>query len=99
MDAHNRVNERMRQLPAVERLVESASQGAPLERWSLLAAARRVLEEARGDLRRDADRPVPEISDLARQTRRLAEVLERPWPQRSPGCSWHVWRAGPSTGA
>jgi L-seryl-tRNA(Ser) seleniumtransferase len=82
MDAHNRVNERMRQLPAVERLVDSASPGAPLERWSLLAAARRVLEEARGDLRRDPDRPVPELEDLARRTRRLAEALDRPWPQR-----------------
>jgi L-seryl-tRNA(Ser) seleniumtransferase len=82
MDAPNRVNERLRQLPAVERLVESAGGGASVARWSLLAAARRVLEAARGGLRGDPDRPVPGLAELAQQTRRLAEALERPWPRR-----------------
>jgi L-seryl-tRNA(Ser) seleniumtransferase len=82
MDAQNRVNERLRQLPAVERLVESAGRGVPLARWSLVAAARRVLERARSGLRGDPDLRVPELADLAEEARRLAATLERPWPRR-----------------
>jgi L-seryl-tRNA(Ser) seleniumtransferase len=82
MDAQNRVNERLRQLPAVDRLVESVGGGAPLARWSLLAAARRVLEDARGRLRGEPDAPVPALAELAQETRWLAQALERPWPRR-----------------
>lgn len=79
MDAPNPVNEQLRQLPAVDRLIAAAG-GGDRVRWSLGAAARAVLEEARAALRAGGA-PEP-LETLAERTRERAAALERPFPRR-----------------
>ena len=51
MDRPEGVNARLRQLPAVERLVAAVLEDGGLARWSALAAAREILEQERARLR------------------------------------------------
>jgi L-seryl-tRNA(Ser) seleniumtransferase len=81
VDAPDRVNELLRQLPAVERLIEAAGEHGEFERWSLLAASRRVLVELRRELREAERAGPPDLEALAARTRRLAAEIERPWPR------------------
>ncbi|MFQ5514168.1 MAG: L-seryl-tRNA(Sec) selenium transferase [Myxococcota bacterium] len=83
MDGPQTVNARYRQLPAVERLVSEAGEGTDLARWSLLAAARSVLAEARRAIAGEAEaQGNPPASPLAARTRALASRLERDFPRR-----------------
>jgi len=82
MDRKPRVNERFRQLPAVDVLVDSAANGTETARWSLLSAARAALEEARNELRASPDAEPPDLTELARRVRSRAAALERPAPRR-----------------
>jgi L-seryl-tRNA(Ser) seleniumtransferase len=76
------VNEELRALPAVDRLVEAALAGRELERWSLLAAARAVLEETRTALLAGTAAPEASLEQLAERVRERARRLERPFPRR-----------------
>jgi L-seryl-tRNA(Ser) seleniumtransferase len=82
MDSPDPVNARLRRLPAVERLVEAAGRDAPSARWSLLAAARRVLATARAALVDDPSQPERGLEALAGDVRELAAELEGPAPRR-----------------
>ncbi len=83
MDGPDSVNARLRQLPAVDLLVETAADGASVPRWALLAAARSVLDVARaGLLREPGTRRAPGAEDLAGRVRIRARGLCRPWPRR-----------------
>ena len=82
MDRANRVNARLRQLPQVDRLVESAGAGTDLARWSLLGAARSVLESTRAGSLADPEASASTLEDIVRRTRELARRLESPSPQR-----------------
>ena len=82
MDRSNGVNARFRQLPAVDRLVERAGQGGGLARWSLLEAARDVLESSRAAMRAGTGGPELSLEVLAERVRGLARRLEQPSPRR-----------------
>ncbi len=82
MDRPDPVNERLRQLPAVDRLVDSAANGADLQRWSLLAAARDVLEQARRGIRSADAQLATDLPALCARTRERARALEAPYPRR-----------------
>jgi len=79
MERPKPVNAHLRQLPAVDRLVELVRGGRRLARWSALHAARHVLARAREELRRG--RELLPLEELARDSRRRAEGLERPFPR------------------
>lgn len=70
------VNPRLRALPAVDRLVEAAGSGSGSARWSLLAAAREVLEETRAALLGGAPESAGELGALAEKVRLRAARLE-----------------------
>ena len=74
------VNAQLRGLPAVDRLVEAAREGSELARWSVLAAARAVLEETRAALVAGAS--APDLEVLAATVRERARRLETPFPRR-----------------
>jgi L-seryl-tRNA(Ser) seleniumtransferase len=74
------VNAQLRGLPAVDRLVEAALAGSKLGRWSVLAAARAVLEETRAALVAGAEGADP--AALAAAVRERAHRLEAPFPRR-----------------
>jgi L-seryl-tRNA(Ser) seleniumtransferase len=76
------VNARLRGLPAVDRLVEAALEGSELERWSVLAAARGVLEETRAALVAGATEAETALASLAATVRGRAAQLEAPFPRR-----------------
>lgn len=76
------VNAQLRQLPAVDRLVEAALSGGGLSRWSVLAAARQVLEETRAALIADAATATSDPEALASGVRERARRLEEPFPRR-----------------
>ena len=76
------VNPGLRALPAVDRLVEAAGSGSGATRWSLLAAAREVLEEARAALLTGAPESEGELGTLAERVRIRADRLEAPFPRR-----------------
>jgi len=81
MERVDPVNAQLRQLPAVDSLVEGAGAGTGLARWSLLAAARVVLHDARDALvSGSSDGGIAE--DLPDRVRTLARTLERPAPGR-----------------
>ncbi len=82
MDRSDGVNARFRQLPAVDRLVERAGQGGGLARWSLLEAARDVLESSRAAMRAGTGGPDLSLEVLAERVRGLARRLEQPSPRR-----------------
>ncbi len=82
MDDSGAVNARLRRLPAVDRLVDSAADGVELRRWSLLAAARAVLEQRRQRILADTEAVESDPAELAGETRRLAARLESPHPRR-----------------
>jgi L-seryl-tRNA(Ser) seleniumtransferase len=82
MDGPDRVNARLRRLPAVDRLVDSAGTGPPLARWSLLAAARAVLTQARQQIQAGEAQVETSLEILAGLTRARAMQLERPYPRR-----------------
>ena len=76
------VNAELRGLPAVDRLVEAALEGAELARWSVLAAARSVLAETRAALLAGAADTATDLAALAERVREGARRLERPFPRR-----------------
>lgn len=76
------VNPQLRALPAVDRLVEAAGSGSGSARWSLLAAAREVLEETRAALLGGAPESAGELGSLAEKVRVRAARLEAPFPRR-----------------
>lgn len=55
MDRPQGVNARLRQLPSVDQLIDSAGAGSSLPRWALRKAARDVLERVRDQLRAGSD--------------------------------------------
>ena len=55
MDRPQGVNARLRQLPSVDQLIDSAGAGSSLPRWALRKAARDVLERVREQLRAGSD--------------------------------------------
>jgi L-seryl-tRNA(Ser) seleniumtransferase len=82
MEPPKPVNAQLRQLPAVDRLVEQAGRGTRLARWSLLAAARAGLARIRAGLREDGALAQVDPDELARATRESAAALEAPFPRR-----------------
>ena len=82
MDRQDRVNAALRGLPAVDRLVDSADDGAELRRWSLLAAARDVLGQVRQQLLGGELEAAPELPALCQSTRAAARRLEERYPRR-----------------
>ena len=76
------VNARLRGLPPVDRLVETVLEGSGLARWSVLAAARGVLEETRAALVSGADEAETALASLAATVRARASLLEAPFPRR-----------------
>ena len=82
MDGPEGVNARLRGLPAVDRLVDSAGSGTDLRRWSLLAAARARLGRARQQILDGAGSAEFELEALAGQTRERARQLECRYPRR-----------------
>ena len=80
MERPKPVNVQLRQLPAVDRLVDAAREGTSLARWSALYAAREVLARARDVLKTGSRSALPEA--LAQESRRRAQELERPFPCR-----------------
>jgi len=82
VDRSDGVNARFRQLPAVDRLVERAAEGSELSRWSLLEAARDVLESTRAAMLAASEGPEAKLDDLAQRVQTLARRLERPFPRR-----------------
>ncbi|MBW2279939.1 MAG: L-seryl-tRNA(Sec) selenium transferase [Deltaproteobacteria bacterium] len=83
MDGPDPVNARLRQLPAVDLLVEASSSGVSSPRWALLAAARAVLDEVRAELLGAPDGPgTVDLEPLATRVRTRATALCRPWPRR-----------------
>ncbi len=82
VEASDPVNARLRQLPAVERLVDAAGRARELPRWTLLAAARSVLEQARRALRDESAPDGLDLESLAARAAKLAERLDRPFPRR-----------------
>src|SRR5262245_25798060 len=81
MEPPKPVNAQLRQLPAVDRLVELAGRGTPLARWSLLCAARTALARFRAELRGDPQAVEVDPEELARATRAAAHALEAPFPR------------------
>ncbi len=76
------VNARLRELPAVDRLVEAVLAGSGLARWSALAAVRELLDETRAALVAGAaDVPVG-LAELAAAAAARARRLEMPFPRR-----------------
>ncbi len=82
MDRSHRVNARFRRLPAVDRLVERAAWGGGWARWSLLEAARDVLESTRAAMRAGSSDADPSLDLLSERVRALARRLEQPFPRR-----------------
>jgi L-seryl-tRNA(Ser) seleniumtransferase len=81
VDPPDPVNAQLRRLPPVERLVELAARAGGLERWSLLAAARSELAEARE--RMLAGEAIESSADgLGARVERRARRLQRPFPRR-----------------
>jgi L-seryl-tRNA(Ser) seleniumtransferase len=80
--ADRAVNERLRELPAVDRLVEAALPGSGLARWSVLAAARGVLDEARAALVAGVAETKNDLASLAERVIEHALRLETPFPRR-----------------
>jgi L-seryl-tRNA(Ser) seleniumtransferase len=81
MESPRPVNAQLRQLPAVDRLVELAGHGTPLHRWSLLCAARRELARRRAARREEPDAADIDPAELARATRAAATALETAFPR------------------
>jgi L-seryl-tRNA(Ser) seleniumtransferase len=81
MEPPRPVNAQLRQLPPVDRLVERAGRGTQLQRWSLLRAARAVLERARAGLREQGAAAKLDLDELARAAREAARLLEAPFPR------------------
>jgi len=81
MEPPNPVNAQLRQLPAVDRLVELAGRGTRLARWSLLAAGREVLAQTRTALRAGDPHDGVDPERLAARARARASELERPHPR------------------
>ena len=81
MDVPSGVNEQLRHLPSVDKLVEAAGSEEKLSRWALLEAARNALGEARSRVLQGAPAEL-DLEALARRTRELAARLERPFPRR-----------------
>ncbi len=81
MDPPDRVNAQLRQLPSVERLIEAAARDVELPRWSLLAAARDELAEARAALLA-GETAETDPRALTMRVRERARRLERPFPRR-----------------
>jgi L-seryl-tRNA(Ser) seleniumtransferase len=82
MEPPGGVNRGLRGLPAVDRLVDAASRGTTLARWSLLAAARAELSAARGSLVAGDGGAAVDPEELAARVRARAERLERAAPRR-----------------
>ncbi len=83
MDAQTPVNEQLRQLPQTDRLLRAASEQTNLARWSLLEAARVVLEEARQLLRAGPAEAISfSLEALVSETRARARALEATSPRR-----------------
>ncbi len=83
MDSQTSVNEQLRRLPQTDRLVRAASEHTNLARWSVLAAARGVLEEARRLLQTGGGDAIPvSLEALASRTRARAHALEARSPRR-----------------
>jgi L-seryl-tRNA(Ser) seleniumtransferase len=82
MEPPNPVNAQLRQLPAVDRLVERAARGTDLRRWSLLAAAREVLARCRAELREETAALRVDPDALVHAVRARARGLETPFPRR-----------------
>ncbi len=82
MDGPEGVNARLRDLPAVDRLVDSAGSGTNLQRWSLLAAVRAVLEQARQQILGDPGSAEFEPAALVQRSRERARRLEGAYPRR-----------------
>jgi L-seryl-tRNA(Ser) seleniumtransferase len=80
--ASRAVNERMRGLPAVDRLVEAASEGCDAPRRVVLACARDVLAEARAVLTADDATAPPALDALAARVRARASRLNSSFPTR-----------------
>ncbi len=74
MDDRSPVNEQLRRLPPVDRLVERAATGTDLPRWALLASARDGLGAARDGLREGSG---PVVIDLEALTARVREGARR----------------------
>ena len=82
MDRPEGVNARLRQLPSVDRLVDSAGDGTELARWSRLAAARTALERARARILEATGEGESDLQGLTQDTRELANRLESSHPRR-----------------
>jgi L-seryl-tRNA(Ser) seleniumtransferase len=80
--ASRAVNERLRGLPAVDRLVEAAAEGCDATRGLLLACARDVLAEARAALAAGSEVSAPDLEALARRVRARVARLDTPFPRR-----------------
>ena len=79
MDRPQGVNARLRQLPSVDQLIDSAGAGSSLPRWALRKAARDVLERVRDQLRAGSDGLGPER--IEEETRNTAVRLAAPGPR------------------
>jgi L-seryl-tRNA(Ser) seleniumtransferase len=82
MDASERVNARLRRIPAVDRLIGAAGQGRTLAPWSLREAAREVVDAVRGRVRGQPEAEVPGLDTLIEWTQDRAAELEQPAPRR-----------------
>jgi len=76
------VNARLRELPAVDRLVEAALGGSGLSRWSVLPSARAILDEVRAALISGLQDAKCDLDTLVTATRSRARRLESPFPRR-----------------
>jgi L-seryl-tRNA(Ser) seleniumtransferase len=82
MDDRSPVNVQLRQLPAVDKLVEKASIGGEWQRWSLLVAARERLADLRAQLRQETGSTVVDLERLVAEVREAATRLELAFPRR-----------------
>ncbi len=76
------VNAQLRALPAVDRLVDAALSGSGLARWSVLAAARAVLEETRASLLAGTPAASGDLEALTGKVCERARRLDAPFPRR-----------------
>jgi L-seryl-tRNA(Ser) seleniumtransferase len=81
MDGPDSVNARLRQLPAVDLLIDAAGSGTSLPAWALRKAARSALDRVRGALLASGG-VIPPQQELAAAVRIEAHELARPWPRR-----------------
>ena len=82
MDGEEPVNERLRRLPAVDKLVELAGFGEDFHRWSLLRGAREALAQTRADILDGSAVGEVDAQSLVARTRAFAKRLETPYPRR-----------------